>query len=923
MQQPARPPRHVPPAPRRRVTATLTAVALGAAVTTVTVTAPATATPAGDGVVISEYYGGGGNSGATLTRDFVELFNPTDHPVSLDGWTLQYLPATASAATALRGTVAPHGYYLVAGAAGAGGTVDLTADVTDPRLAMGGRAGTVVLMSSDALFGTGADPVDVVGVGRPRVHEGRPGPAVSNTTSASRDAAGTDTDDNAADLTVGAPTPQYSGGDATVGGGDGTPGDPGTPPAGTPGTPGDPDDPAVPTVAVTDIQGTGDTSPLVGRRVRTAGIVTATYPDGGLDGLVIQTGGPGRLRHAGEASPGVFVYTGPGRAPGAEAVGRCAVVVGEVAEFHEQTQVSGTATVVDPSTEPGCAEPVTPVTDPVPEDPADREANESTLVQPAAPYTVTDNYSLDRYGSVSLVDGDRPLPQATSVAAPSAEAAAVEEANRRRVLTLDDGATRDFRSAAAAAVPLPYLASADGIRSLRTGDHVRFTRPAVFGFTFGSWSFQPTTPVTGLTPRAELPVSWDDGRAAEVGGPAPVGGSDRLASVNVLNYFTDLGADEPGCRARTDRTGTPVTADRCTVRGAYTPEARADQQAKIVAAVNGLGASVVGLEEVENSAAFGRDRDEALTTLVDALNAAGGTWRAVPSPAPGNRPAPEDEDVIRTALIYNPERVTPVGESRILDSGAFTGIARQPLAQEFAPAGGGEPFVVSVNHFKSKGSVARGDRDTGDGQGANARLRVAQAEALRDWLAAQEDWRDTAQFIIGDLNSYAREDSVTTLLDAGFTDIGERYGAGESYLFGGRVGSLDHLLANARGLALTTGADVWDINADESPAFEYSRRRANAVDFYAPDMFRASDHDPVVVGLALDGDRRPPAGPGAPEPGAPAGSAPGSVPGSAPVMTPPGSGAGSGAGSTVGSVVGSLAGSVAGWFAGRFGGQRR
>ncbi|RRQ18369.1 ExeM/NucH family extracellular endonuclease, partial [Corynebacterium bovis] len=481
----------------------------------------------------------------------------------------------------------------------------------------------------------------------------------------------------------------------------------------------------------------------------------------------------------------------------------------------------------------------------------------------------------------------------------------------------------DFRSAAAAAVPLPYLASADGIRSLRTGDHVRFTRPAVFGFTFGSWSFQPTTPVTGLTPRAELPVSWDDGRAAEVGGPAPVGGSDRLASVNVLNYFTDLGADEPGCRARTDRTGTPVTADRCTVRGAYTPEARADQQAKIVAAVNGLGASVVGLEEVENSAAFGRDRDEALTTLVDALNAAGGTWRAVPSPAPGNRPAPEDEDVIRTALIYNPERVTPVGESRILDSGAFTGIARQPLAQEFAPAGGGEPFVVSVNHFKSKGSVARGDRDTGDGQGANARLRVAQAEALRDWLAAQEDWRDTAQFIIGDLNSYAREDSVTTLLDAGFTDIGERYGAGESYLFGGRVGSLDHLLANARGLALTTGADVWDINADESPAFEYSRRRANAVDFYAPDMFRASDHDPVVVGLALDGDRRPPAGPGAPEPGAPAGSAPGSVPGSAPVMTPPGSGAGSGAGSTVGSVVGSLAGSVAGWFAGRFGGQRR
>ena len=92
------------------------------------ITVPAAiASPAGDSVVISEVYGGGGNSGAQLTNDFIELYNPTDQPISLDGWSVQYLSAkgTTSASTAaLSGSIAPHGYYLIKAGKGSGGTVD-------------------------------------------------------------------------------------------------------------------------------------------------------------------------------------------------------------------------------------------------------------------------------------------------------------------------------------------------------------------------------------------------------------------------------------------------------------------------------------------------------------------------------------------------------------------------------------------------------------------------------------------------------------------------------------------------------------------------------------------------------------------------------------------------------------------------------
>lgn len=822
--------------------AATTVLSISAVTLCATVVPTAYATPAADNVVISEVYGGGGNKGAELTNDFVELYNPTSAPISLDGWAVQYLSSKATQANhtiALTGSIPAGGHYLIQGAKGSGGSTSFSSDLQADSLAMSGSSGSIVLTNNTDTWAEGSAAVDIVGYGSTKVAEGASAPGTSNADSVSRNAAGTDSDNNAADFTKGLPTPQFTGGDATTQpsnpGGDGGDGgtDPGNP---TDPTPGD-------KTPIDTIQGTGDASPLLDKTVTTTGWVTANYPEGGLNGFVIQMGGTGTAaRAAGEASQAIFIYS---RDQHPSALDKCVVVTGKVGEFKTSTQLA--ASTIKESDNPAvdCGEKPRPITDAIPTDTAQREANEHMLFQPSGDYTVTNNYELSSYGSVDLVAGDKPLYQATQMVAPGPDAVAYEENNKRQVITLDDGSTRNyFTNDQAKEVPLPYLSSAEGIKSLRTGDVVHFQQPAVLSFNFDKWGLQPTGEITGATGRGALPIEWADSRPAEVNGPENVGGDLSLASFNVLNYFTDLGKDEPGCKAYRDRVGNPVTTDYCTVRGAYTEQAFHDQQAKIVRAINTLNVSVLGLEEIENSAKFGHDRDASLGNLVDALNAAGGNWKYVPSPAS----LPGSEDVIRTAFIYNPDKVSPVGESRILDHEAFTDIARQPLAQEFQVAGAGR-MVAVVNHFKSKGSVARGDADTGDGQGNNARLRKEMSVQLTQWLKEQKDWAELPQFVMGDLNSYAKEDALRVLEDAGFSNVEDRFDAGSSYQYAGRVGSLDHVLGNAAAMKLVTGADVWDINSDEATSFEYSRRNYNVVDFYAPDVFRGSDHDPIKVGL--------------------------------------------------------------------------
>jgi Lamin Tail Domain len=178
------------------------------------------ASPAGSSsVVIGEVFAGGGNAGAPYTNDYVELFNRGSAPVDIGGWTVQYASSasTSWSATALTGTIPAGGRYLVVLASG--GTVGVAPPAADAagttNLAAAG--GKIALVNQTAPLTCGSctsqsSVQDLVGYGTATDYEGSAAaPALSATTAAVRAAGGcTDTNDNAADFTTAAPTPQNS-----------------------------------------------------------------------------------------------------------------------------------------------------------------------------------------------------------------------------------------------------------------------------------------------------------------------------------------------------------------------------------------------------------------------------------------------------------------------------------------------------------------------------------------------------------------------------------------------------------------------------------------------------------------------------------------------------------------------------------------
>ncbi|MCM3485898.1 ExeM/NucH family extracellular endonuclease [Kocuria rosea] len=831
--------------------------ALAAALLAAPLTVPVHAAPDGANVVINEAYTNGGSANAVYTHKFVELYNPTVQPVDLTGWTLQYRSAsgtgTVTSTVALSGTIAPGGYFLVQCGSNAGSGAALPAPDLATSFNPAGVSGTIVLSDGEQPLAaptgsvTGTDGlVDLLGYGTSNTYETAPatGPSANADPKSMTRADGVDTDDNSADFTATtAVTPQNSGGSG---------GEPAPEPVPEPSP-----EPAAPPVelAIRDIQGTGDVSPRAGQAVTTRGVVTAVYATGGLNGWYLQTPGTGGDLDtaAHDASDGVFVYS-PSAVANVE-LGQYVEVTGTVAEYHGQTQISvhpEGVTVLDEA-----AETVKPATVAWPADETEREDLEGMLLDPAGEFVITDNYALNGYGEIGLAAGTTPLVQPTAVGAPgSPEAAAQAADNEARGVLLDDGATTNYGNFANASVPLPYLSPTT---PMRIGAPVDFVAPVVLGYSFEEWRLQPTTRVTGDNAQ-DAPVVAENTRTAA---PEDVGGDVQLATFNVLNYFTTTGDELTGCTYYTDRAGDPVSVrGGCDARGAAEQEDLERQQAKIVAAINALDAEVVSLEEIENSAKFGKDRDQALSDLVEALNTAAGSevWAYVPSPA--ERPAVEDEDVIRTAFIYQPAALETVGESVILDDEENFDNAREPLAQTFRPAGGdaGGDFTVVVNHFKSKGSAPSTgpNADAGDGAGAWNADRTAQAQALVAFAERLESTQGTDRVLLaGDFNSYDQEDPMRVLHEAGYTDLAP---AGEhSYAYGGMVGSLDHVLASPAAAGTVTGSDIWEINAHESVGLEYSRHNHNVVDLYAADPYRASDHNPEIVGLAPAGAE--PAGP--------------------------------------------------------------
>ncbi|WP_433793224.1 ExeM/NucH family extracellular endonuclease [Actinoplanes sp. CA-252034] len=573
------------------------------------------------------------------------------------------------------------------------------------------------------------------------------------------------------------------------------------------------------THTIAQVQGTGTATPLAGSVVTVEGVVTADHRTGGYNGIYVQTAGSGGDRPvaAGTASDGVFVYlTATAANHPTVAIGDVVRVTGTVSEFNAFTQITiGAKTDVQVCSSGATLPAPVPLALPLSDDA--RESAEGMLVAPVGAYTVSDVYNTNRYGEVILAAGSTPARIPTDIARPGSDAAnAQKAANKAGRILVDDARTTNLASAG---LPPTYITKD---QPLRVGDTVEKFSSSVLSYGFSEWRLQPATPVDSATPA--LSRTTFKASNPRTGAPAEVGGDIKVASFNVLNYFVHFGGE---------------------ARGATDEAAKEKQEAKIVSAISALDADVVALMEIENSVRFETVETQlALKTLVGELNAVdgAGTWDYVRSPA--ELPAPAQQDVITSAIIYKPAKATPKGASKSINDETVWGNAREPIAQTFHS--GAIDFTVVANHFKSKSAsvTPTGDNaDTGDGQGAYNGDRKRQAASLATFV---EGLGTDKVILLGDFNAYGQEDPLQVLYDKGYSDAHATHAPDKSsYVFGGESGSLDHALVTGEFAKRITGVDIWNINSVESFAFEYD----GYAPFYENGPFRSSDHDPVVVGL--------------------------------------------------------------------------
>jgi hypothetical protein len=584
-----------------------------------------------------------------------------------------------------------------------------------------------------------------------------------------------------------------------------------------------------PATLIHDIQGNGLASPLEGQVHTIEGIVVGDFQtETTIRGFYLQEEDID-IDVDPATSEGIFVYDNYA-SPGSSNVniGQRVRVNGTVAEFSNLTELNN-VTEVEVCSTTAVATPAT-ITLPFP-DSTYLERFEGMAVTLPQTLTVSENYFLGRFGEVVLSNGRLHIP--TNVVSPGAPAQAMLAANLLNYLILDDG--RLAQNPDPIIHPAPELTAAN---TLRSGD----TAGGVTGILSQSWSGFPGTDNYRLHPTAPPAFVASNARTA---GPAPVNGTSRVASFNLLNYFNGdgLGGGFP------------------TSRGADDLFEFTRQRDKIIPALIALDADVIGLMELEND---GYGPNSAIADLVNGLNAVAGpgTYAFVDPllPALGS-------DEIAVGIIYKPGMVTL--DSFATDgTGAFAARNRQPLAATFSEISSGETFTVVVNHFKSKGSdcddgtvedpdnVFPDDPDTGDGQGnCNLTRRIA-AEQLLTWLATDPTGSGDPDFlIIGDLNSYALEDPITLLESNGFTNLTGAFEAGDySYVFAAQAGQLDYALSNLSLLVQVTGATTWHSNADEPAVLDYNtefKTPGQIISLYNADPYRASDHDPVLIGLEL------------------------------------------------------------------------
>ncbi|MEO0362753.1 MAG: ExeM/NucH family extracellular endonuclease, partial [Pseudomonadota bacterium] len=553
-------------------------------------------------------------------------------------------------------------------------------------------------------------------------------------------------------------------------------------------------------------------------------------------------------------SEGIFVFEGSLVGEVNVNVGDLVTVTGIVGEAFGQTQISASSVEV---IESGVDLPSATVVDlgatgAIEDDDSgvdyvvNLEAFEGMRVTFPEDLTISEMFNLDRFGEYRLSSEGRPF-QFTQLNDPDVEGfdAHLQDVAARSIV-LDDGLT------AQNPFEIEVIDGNDGILgpedSVRMGDTIANVT-GVLRYGFDEYRIDDATgDYSSTNPRPESPED--------------VGGDFKVASLNVLNFFTTLDTT-PGGFNGPNNSGPD---DDIEPRGANSPEELERQATKLVEAIVEMDADVLGLVELEN------DDDEAIADVVARVNERLGAevYDFIPTGDTGT-------DAITTGIIYKIETAIPTGDAAVLIDfngesfvdplGAGSQQNRPAVAQTFEDASSGELVTVAVNHLKSKGSStgAAGDENIGDGAGASNGTRTEGARILADWLAADPTGTGAEnQLILGDLNAYAEEDPLDVLAAAGFVDVAAELIGEEAYsfVFDGQIGTLDYILANGPAFEALTGVTEWHINADEADAIDYNIEITTLSDgtvvtrdpaiFDGDTAARNSDHDPVIAGFSFE-----------------------------------------------------------------------
>lgn len=808
------------PSRRRRALAALTIAPIGLAGLTVIAPSASAASP---DLVISEAYGGGGNSRATLRSDFVELANRGQADVDLTGWTLRYYSAsgTTPQTTTLSGEVSAGGRYLVKQADGANTSL--------PALPTPDATGTVAMSSSGArveVVRPDGQVADRLGWGAATTAEGAPADATDNTTSVARTDVCADTDNNAADFAVGAPTPQNSS----------------TPPVVC-----EPDDGEEPPVdepeTIAQIQGRHHLSPFDGAKVNgVEGVVTAVSSSG----FWLQSTTPDDDEATSEA---VLVYT---RSTPTVAVGDTVTVDGVVDEFRP-----GGSSGWDNLTTTEIVSPVVTKT------------GTGDVPEPVV-------LGEDRTAPQQTIDAEDPKSVEYDDAAFRPDRDAIDFYESMEGMQVG---VRDAEVVGPTGYEIPVV----------PGSAVEATRSSAGGVVYGGYDQPNAMRVLVddvLLPSGSLPdADVRDRLPGLVAGPLDYSFANFKLLATQVPTIEDGGLEREVTQPQHDRE-LSVASFNVENLAPGNDQSKFDRLAGQVV-TNLRSPDVIAVEEVQDNSGPTDDGtvDSSATTdkLIAAIEAAGGPtyeahWVDPQDKADGGQPGGN----IRNVLLHRTDRdidfverssgaadhATSVAKDkkgpyltespgRVAPSSEAFADSRKPLVGEYRFRG--ERVFVAAVHFSSKGGddplFGRWQQPVRSSEDARHE-QAREVRALADDLLAADP---QAKFVVaGDVNDFEFSETSDILADivegsgtTAMTDLPRTLPASErwTYVYDGNSQVLDHIFVSPALATLDSkknNAGPFRPGKGHRPAFTYDIVHTNS-----PFADQDSDHDPQVVHLDL------------------------------------------------------------------------